>query len=207
MIHEGTKLIFLNADAPWDTPHPQDIELVNIDREDNGDGDDGDDGGSGSGSDELISTIDGINYTNSSELSTLLIGTYSIINTEYDTKEGATITVLQNSQNTVNNTNNSNNNLVVGGFYTPTFQVENNLDNDGNPHPNSLTYYRQAFQENGYTKLSEHNFIYVTCDYCPGGFLPDNKAADHTLSIYNTEQPLEQALEKLEKLVKDNVYV
>lgn len=190
VIHEGTKLTFFNADAPWDTPHPHNIEIVNV--EDNENSDD----------DEPVYTTGILNYTNSSKPVILPIGTYSIINTEYDTKEGTTITVLENGQNMKNN-----NSLVVGGFYTPTNQVENNRDNDGNPHPGSLAYYRQAFSENGFNILSEHNFSYATCDYCPGEYWPDNKAAYHTLIIFGTEQPLEQALEKLEKLVKDNVYV
>ena len=28
VIHEGTAIVFLDADAPWDTPHPQKIEVV-----------------------------------------------------------------------------------------------------------------------------------------------------------------------------------
>jgi len=190
VIHEGTKLTFLNADAPWDTPHPHNIELVNVpDNENIGDG-------------EPVYTTGILNYTNGSEPVILPVGTYSIMNTEYDTKKGTTITVLENSQNM-----NNSNRLVIGGFYTPTNQVENNRDNDGNPHPGSLAYYRQAFSENGFKILSEHNFSYATCDYCPGEYWPDNKAADHTLVIFGTEQPLEQALDKLEELVKDNVYI
>lgn len=190
VIHEGTKLALLNADAPWDSPHPHNIELVNV--EDNENSNDG----------EPVYTTGILDYTNSSEPVILPVGTYSIINTEYDTKEGTTITVLENSQN-----KNNNNSLVVGGFYTPTNHVENNKDNDGNPHPGSLAYYRQAFSENGFNILSEHNFSYATCGYCPGEYWPDNKAADHTLIIFGIEQPLEQALKILEKLVKDNVYV
>lgn len=190
VIHEGTKLAFLNADAPWDTPHPHNIELINVEDDENGD-----DG-------EPVYTTGILDYTNSSEPVLLPVGNYSIINTEYDTKEGTTITVIENSQNM-----NNSNSLVVGGFYTPTNQVENNRDNDGNPHPGSLAYYKQAFRENGFNILSQHNFSYATCDYCHGEYWPDNKAADHTLVIFGIEQPLEQALEKLEKLVKDNVYV
>jgi hypothetical protein len=190
VIHEGTKLAFLNADAPWDTPHPHNIELVNV--EDNENSDYG----------EPVYTTGILDYTNSSEPVILPVGTYSIINIEYDTKEGTTITVLENSQSM-----NNSNSLVVGGFYTPTNQVENNRDNEGNPHPGSLAYYRQAFRENGFAILSEHNFSYATCDYCPGKYWPDNKAADHTLIIFGIAQPLEQAIEKLEQLVKDNVYV
>jgi hypothetical protein len=82
---------------------------------------------------------------------------------------------------------------VVGGFYTPSHQVENNKDNDGGVHPGSLAYYRTEFPKNGF--------------YCPGKYWPDNKTGNHTLIIFATEQPLSDALVKLKKLVKDNVYV
>jgi len=35
---------------------------------------------------------------------------------------------------------------VLGGFYTPCHQVENNMDNDGGVHPGSLQYYSAEFQ-------------------------------------------------------------
>ena len=190
IIHEGTELAFLNADAPWDTPHPHNIELVNID-------------GNKSSGEAVVYSTGILAYTNSSEPVTLPVGRYSTVNAEYDTKEG-TITVLQNNQNM---NSNSIHNLVIGGFYTPTNQVENNKDNDGNPHPGSLEYYRQAFSENGIKILSEFNFTYAKCDYCPGGYWPDNKTGDHTLIVFGLEQPIGQALETLETLVKDNVYV
>jgi hypothetical protein len=55
--------------------------------------------------------------------------------------------VLENNQGNNNNNISGNNKLIVGGFYTPTNQVENTKDNDGNSHPGSLAYYRQAFNE------------------------------------------------------------
>jgi hypothetical protein len=55
--------------------------------------------------------------------------------------------------------------------------------------------------------LSEYNFTYGTCDYCPGEYWLDNKTGNHTLIIFATEQPLPDALVKLRKLVRDNVYV
>ena len=96
-------------------------------------------------------------------------------------------------------------NLIVGGFYTTTNQVENNKDNDGISHPGSLDYFREQFQKNGFNIVGEHSFSYGSCDYCPGGFWPDNKSGDHTLIIYSTLQPLSEVLDKLERLVKDNV--
>ncbi len=190
IIYEGTELAFLNADAPWDTPHPQSMELVKIDGNET----------SGDEADVVYST-GVLDYTNSSKPVTLPVGRYSIVNTEYESKEG-TVTVLEN-----NNQSNKSSNQVIGGFYTPTNQVENNKDNEGNSHPGSLAYYRQAFNENGIGILSEHNFTYSACDYCPGGYWPDNKSGDHTLIIYSSDRPLEQVLGILESLVKDNVYV
>jgi hypothetical protein len=55
------------------------------------------------------------------------------------TKE-AKITVLDNET--------SNGNSIVGGFYTPTNQVEDTEDNDGVSHPGSL-HYKEAFSKDG----------------------------------------------------------
>jgi hypothetical protein len=60
-------------------------------------------------------------HTNSSEPITLPTGNYIIINTEYEA-EDKTITVTNQK---------SDGNLVLGGLYTPSHQVENNRDNDG----------------------------------------------------------------------------
>ena len=70
-----------------------------------------------------------------------------------------------------------------------------------------LQYYKQAFNNDGIDILSEYSFTYATCDYCPGEYWPDNKSGEHTLFIYSTKQPLSDALVKLGKLVKDNVYI
>jgi hypothetical protein len=178
VVPQGTALSFLNADAPWDTPHPQTIEIIN-------------DGG------ETVYTTGVLEYTNSSEPAVLPVGNYTIVNTEYEATEG-TISVTNQK---------SNGNLVVGGFYTPSHQVENNRDNDGGVHPGSLDYYRAEFPKNGFQILSEYNFTYAACDYCPGEYWPDNKTGNHTLIIFATEQPLSEALAKLRTLVRDNVYV
>jgi len=100
----------------------------------------------------------------------------------------------------------SNGNLILGGFYVPTNQVENIQDNDGVSHPGSLQYFNEAFKNDGFDILNEYNFTYATCDYCPGEYWPDNKSGEHTLLIYSTQQTLSDALDKLGKLVKDNVY-
>ena len=190
VIYEGTKLIFLDADAPWDTPHPHDLELVNVKNEEN--------------SDALSFSTGILDYTNNSEPFTLPVGNYSITDKDYEIK-GGTINVLENNQG--NSNSSGNNKLIVGGFYTPTNQVEDTKDNDGNSHPGSLAYYRQAFNENGIKILSEYNFTYSKCDYCPEGYWPDNKSGNHTLIIFSSERPLEQTLEILKTFVKDNVYI
>ena len=179
VIPQGTTITFLNADAPWDTPHPQTIEVT-----DSKDG-------------NVVYTTRVLDYTNSSKPTKLPVGNYTIVNTEYEAEEG-TITVTNQK---------SNGNLVVGGFYTPSHQVENNKDNDGGVHLGSLQYYRTEFPKNGFQILSEYNFTYAACDYCPGKYWPDNKTSNHTLIIFATELPLSDALIKLKKLVKDNVYV
>ena len=163
VIYEGTKLVFLDADAPWDTPHPHDLELVNVNN--------------GTKSDALSFSTGILDYTNSSEPITLPVGNYSITDKDYEIK-GGTITVLENDQG--NSSISGNNKLIVGGFYTPTNQVKDTKDNDGNSHPGSLAYYEQAFNENGIKILSEYNFTYSKCDYCPEGYWPDNKSGNHT---------------------------
>jgi hypothetical protein len=178
IVPQGTTLSFLNADAPWDTPHPQTIEII-------------DDSG------ETVYTTGVLEYTNSSEPVVLPVGNYTIVNAEYEATEG-TISVTNEKSDGA---------LVAGGFYTPSHQVENNMDNDGGVHPGSLQYYRAEFLKNGFRILSEYNFTYAACDYCPGEYWPDNKTGNHTLLIFATEQPLPDTLAKLKKMTRDNVYV
>lgn len=191
VIHEGTAIVFLNADAPWDTPHPQTIEIVD------------------KGSKDVVYSTGVLDYSNSSEPVELSSGNYSLVNTEYEAKEGNILVLPNEESEEANNSsvNSTNDKLIVGGFYTTTNQVENNKDNDGVSHPGSLEYFKEQFVKNGVNILSEHSFSYGACDYCPGGFWPDNKSGDHTLIIYSTQQPLSELLDKLERLVKDNVYV
>jgi hypothetical protein len=181
VIPNGTALVFLHADAPWDTPNPHTIEIQD------------------SSSGNAIYNTGQLDYTLSSKPIVLPSpGTYNIVDKSYDTKE-AKITVLDNVT--------SSGNSIVGGFYAPTNQVENTEDNDGVSHPGSLQYYKVAFNKDGFDILNEHNFTYAACDYCPGEYWPDNKSGVHTLIIYSTQQPLSDALAKLGKLVKDNVYI
>lgn len=180
IVPNGTSLVFLHADAPWDTPNPHTTEIQD------------------STGNPVYSTGQ-LDYTQSSEPIALPSpGTYDIVDLSYDVKESK-ITVLDNET--------SDGNLVLGGFYTPTNQVENPIDNDGVSHPGSLQYYRDAFAREGFDILSEYNFTYTACDYCDGEFWPDNKSGEHTLFIYSTEQPLSEALPKLQRLVEDNVYI
>ena len=63
IIYEGTELAFLNADAPWDTPHPQSIELAKIDGNET----------SGDEADAVYST-GVLNYTKAPNRSPFLLG-------------------------------------------------------------------------------------------------------------------------------------
>jgi hypothetical protein len=62
-----------DADAPWDTPHPQTIDIIN-NRDEN-----------------IIYTTEVLDYTNSSEPTMLPVGNYTIVNTKYEVEEGAII--------------------------------------------------------------------------------------------------------------------
>ena len=180
IIPNGMSIVFLHADAPWDTPNPHTIEIQDS-------------------TGNAVFNTGQLDYTQSSKPVVLPSpGTYNMIDKSYDTKESKII-VLDNET--------SNGNLMLGGFYTPTNQVENTEDNDGVSHPGSLQYYRDAFSRDGFDILSEYNFTYAACDYCPGEYWPDNKSGQHTLFIYSTQQPLTAVLEKLGKLVKDNAYI
>jgi hypothetical protein len=181
-IPQGTRLSFLNTDAPWDSPHPHSIAVIDL------------------SSGQIASTTEKLDYTNSSKSLVLPVGKYSVSDTKYPWMR-ATIFVSPNQKTS------SNADLVVGVFYTPTNKVLDNKDNDGGTHPGWLGYYRNELPLNGFQILSEYNFHYAKCKYCPGGFWPDIKSADHTLIIYSTPQPLSQALSKLAKMVWNNVYI
>jgi hypothetical protein len=179
VVPQGTAITFLDADAPWDTPHPHTINIMDS-------------------SGNMVYTTGKMDYTNSSTPKVLPAGKYSVMDTTYAWMKG-NITVSSSQKSTGN--------LVVGGFYAPTNQVANNKDNDGGVHSGWLGYYKTEFPKNGFTILSEYNFHYATCRYCPGGFWPDQKTADHTLLIYSTDQPILVALAKLSTMVWNNVYI
>ena len=168
IVPNGTALVFLHTDAPWDTPNPHTIEIQD------------------SSSGNVVYNTGQLDYTLSSKPIVLPSpGTYNIVDKSYDTKESK-ITVLDNVT--------SSGKSIIGGFYTPTNQVENIEDNDGGTHPGSLQYYKEAFSKDGFDILSEYNFTYAACDYCPGEYWPDNKSGEHTLLIYSTQQSLSDAL-------------
>jgi hypothetical protein len=180
VIPQGTAIVFLDADAPWDTPHPHTINVMDS-------------------SNKIVYTTGKLDYTNSSTAKVLPVGHYTVQDIKYPWMKGD-LTVASNPQKSVGN-------LIMGGFYTPTNQVANNKDNDGGTHPGWLGYYKDQFVKNGFKILDTFNFHYATCKYCPGGFWPDQKSADHTLILYSTSQSLSDALNKLSKMVWENVYI
>jgi hypothetical protein len=179
VIPQGTAISFLDADAPWDTPHPHAISVMDS-------------------SGNVVYTTGKMDYTNASVPKVLPVGKYSVTDAKYVWMKGS-ITVSPSQKPTGN--------LVVGGFYAPTNQVANDKDNDGGVHPGWLGYYKTEFPNNGFKILSLFDFHYATCKYCPGEFWPDQKTADHTLLIYSTEQSTDQALAKLSKMVWNNIYI
>ena len=178
VLPKGTAIIFLNADAPWNTPHPHTINLEDT-------------------SGKVIYSTGKMEYADASDSKILPPGNYSITDTKYTWMKGS-ITVTEEK---------STGNQTVGGFYSPTHEVSNKFDNDGVEHPGWLGYYESEFLKNGFNILSKHDFKYNTCSYCEGKFWPDNKTGEHTLFIFSTNQSPIEALVKLQKLVKDNVYI
>jgi len=180
VISQGTAISFLDADAPWDSPHPHTINIVDS-------------------SGKVVYSTGKMDYTNSSTPKVLPSGKYTVMDTKYTWMKGNLTVIAQNRS--------SNGSLVVGGFYTPTSQVANNKDNDGGVHPGWLGYYGTEFPKDGFKILSQYNFHYASCRYCPGGYWPDQKTGDHTLILYSTSQPVLDALSKLSKMVWNNVYI
>jgi hypothetical protein len=142
VMPEGVSLTFLDADAPWDTPHPHTINILD------------------SSSGNVVYSTGKLDYTNTSRPVTLPVGKYDITDIKYPWMKG-TLTVTNNKES---NGSGGSNNLIIGGFYTPTNQVANNLDNDGGSHPGWLGYYTNEFPKNGFYILSKYNFHYATCN-------------------------------------------
>ncbi len=163
-------------------PHPHTIKIID-DR-----------------SGKIVFTTGKMNYAESSKLVVLPAGKYIATDTKYPWMKG-TITVSSSQKSSASA------DLTVGAFYTPTNQILNNKDNDGGVHPGWLGFYKTEFPKNGFKILSEYNFHYAKCNYCPGGYWPDIKSGDHTLLIYSTQQPTSQALAKLARMVWNNVYI
>lgn len=93
IIPNGTAIVFLHADAPWDTPNPHTIDI-----QDN--------------SGKVVFSSGQLDYALSSMPIILPSpGTYNIVDKSYDTKESK-ITVLDNVT--------SSGKSIIGGFYTPT---------------------------------------------------------------------------------------
>jgi hypothetical protein len=177
----GADLSFIDADAPWDTPHPHTLIIMDYN------------------SNKIVFTTGKLDYTNSSKPVNLPEGQYIVTDTKYPWIKGnITVSSKQKSADA---------DLVIGAFYTTSNKVLNNQDNNGGVHPGWLGYYRTQFPMNGFQILSEYNFHYAKCKYCPGGFWPDIKSSDHTLLIYSTSNPLSQALPKLSKMIWNNVYI
>jgi plastocyanin len=177
IISEGTSVSFINADAPWNTPNPHRIEIID------------------SFSGNVVNSTALLQYGEASNPLVLSAGNYTMEDPDHEQYMKGTITVTNEKSTAPGGSSGSN--LIVGGFYTPTKMVENTKDNDGIEHPGWLNYYKAELPKNGFQILSEYNFTYATCDYCPGKYWPDNKSGEHTSIIYSTEQPLSDALEKL----------
>jgi hypothetical protein len=189
VIPEGTAIAFINADAPGDSPNPHTINV----KDSQG---------------EIVYSTEVLQYTNSSEPKILDIGKYSMMDTKNEFMKGTiTVTTGLQSVNSSGIMNSSNSSPILGGFYTPTNQVEDKTDNDGGFHPGWLGYYKEQYPKNGFSILSEYNFTDSTCEYCPYAYWPDNKTGNHTLIIYSTDEPLSLASKQLKKMIRDNVYI
>jgi hypothetical protein len=92
VTRQGVNLSFLDADAPWDTPHPHIITIANV------------------ASGNVIYTTGKLDYTNSSQPAILPVGKYNLTNAKYPWMKG-TITITDQK---------SNGNLVTRIVYNTT---------------------------------------------------------------------------------------
>lgn len=190
VINEGTSISFINADAPWDTPHPHTIFIKKDNKED-------------------VFTSSKLNYGDFTQPISLEVGKYSIGDEIYNFMKG-NLTVLNNDSSIYRNSSpdNNENTLIMGGFYSPTSPVDNKADNSGGIHPgDSLQYYIVEFNKKGLKILDTFDFSYAECTYCKDKYWPDNKTGNHTLILYSSEKPYDLLINDLQKLVKDNVYI
>ncbi|HEY7778050.1 MAG TPA: hypothetical protein VIA09_05880, partial [Nitrososphaeraceae archaeon] len=70
VLPKGTGVVFLNADAPWNTPHPHTINLQDS-------------------SGDVIYSTGKMEYADASDSKVLPAGNYSITDTEYDWMKGS----------------------------------------------------------------------------------------------------------------------
>jgi hypothetical protein len=70
MIFHGTAISFLDADAPWDTPHPHTIDIMN------------------SLTGKVVYTTGKLDYTNATNPKVLPEGNYTIVDTKYKWMHG-----------------------------------------------------------------------------------------------------------------------
>lgn len=190
VITEGTTISFINADAPWDTPHPHTILIKNSEK-------------------ETVFSTSKMEYGDFSQPVLLDPGKYSIDDKIYNFMKG-TITVLENDSSitTLDSQINNKKSVIMGGFFSPTFTVSDSTDNSGGIHPgDSLQYYITKFNENGFKIIDTFDFSYGECSYCEDKYWPDNKTGDHTLILFSSEKPYEVLIKDLQQLIKDNVYI
>lgn len=178
-ISHGTSILFMNVDTPWDNPHPHTINIIDV-------------------SGEVVYTTGKMDYLDSSEPKILPVGKYDVINTENETGKG-TILVREEKKPNYHGSG-----FVLGGFYTPTYEVKYDQVRFGNLHPGCLGYYKTVFPMNGFTIMSQHNFSKYVSWPTELWYI---KPRDQTLIIYKTDQRLSTALIKLKKMVRDNAYV
>src|SRR6476469_3047902 len=92
VMSKGTSLVFLDADAPWDSPHPHTINILE------------------SSTGNIVYSTGKLDYTNSSKPTTLPVGKYEITDIKYPWMKG-TLTITDNN-NVISG--HSSSNLIIG---------------------------------------------------------------------------------------------
>lgn len=80
IIPQGTSIVFLDTDTPWDNPHPHAINIMDV-------------------AGNVVYTTGKIDNTNSSTTKILSLGKYSVEDSKYKWMK-ANITVIPNQQKT-----------------------------------------------------------------------------------------------------------